>query len=167
MDYNEKYIKYKTKYIELKKKLGGGTYNNNMSCSICMINYRWPFSKGDNPSIISPDTQNDIKLDNIMDMSKVIELQNCHHVFHRSCIDTWVNMLHSDAISKGIEHIVYTCPECRNEFIPNLHYIKVTWPEKVNQDYIKIQNERLITEYVPPKIKNNMNDFKENINIKY
>ena len=140
--------------MNLKNTLGGGTYSYNQTCSICMLNYRWPFAKGDNPAIKLPDTQNDTKLDNIMDISKVVELHNCHHVFHRTCIDDWVEKLHSDAKKNGIDNIIYSCPDCRNIFIPDIHYIKVRWSADLNQDYIKAREERLSKEY--PLI-NNMN----------
>ncbi|THG09450.1 E3 ubiquitin-protein ligase RHA1B-like [Camellia sinensis] len=34
-------------------------------------------------------------------------LINCHHVFHRSCIDPWM------------DHDHWTCPLCRTQFIPD------------------------------------------------
>lgn len=38
---------------------------------------------------------------------EIRKLKNCKHVFHRSCLDRWMN------------YDQRTCPLCRTEFVPN------------------------------------------------
>ncbi len=63
MSYQEKYIKYKTKYIQLKKQLGSGV-NNNDVCPICLEPLEAP-----------------------LNTPLYCETLCCHHIYHTECMN--------------------------------------------------------------------------------
>jgi hypothetical protein len=65
LNFKNKYLKYKLKYNELKKQLGG--FNNlpfdDNYCSICLSN---------------------------ININDPVLLTSCDHLFHRDCLNRWL-----------------------------------------------------------------------------
>ena len=85
--YNQKYLKYKEKYLNLKNQKGKGK-NNNLFCPICIHDFPYPPAGIDNLHFMHLNNDN------------YRESTCCQNVFHKECIINW-------KIKRN------TCPICR------------------------------------------------------
>jgi hypothetical protein len=99
MSYQEKYLKYKNKYLNLISQVQKGNgHNNNGTCSICGDEF-------DEPYRIPLNELNYMHLD----APAYRETTCCKNIFHKDCINRWL-----------ANHT--TCPNCRRdpvEFVDN------------------------------------------------
>lgn len=96
MSYQEKYLKYKLKYLNLISQVQKGTgRNNNGACSIC-------FEEFDKPNEGTLNELNYMHLDN----REHRETRCCHNIFHKACINRWI----AEQARNGQES---SCPNCR------------------------------------------------------
>jgi hypothetical protein len=117
MSFKEKYLKYKKKYIELKKQGGSANGpvqdNNGNFCPICF----------------------ESMINNASSHMERIHILNCGHMFHKNCILDWkcngnnqINGVAQPDINTN------TCPLCRTE-ITNITCDDFLFTRNDNNEY--------------------------------